>query len=76
MYKVVLPGFSSKGISMNKYDEKAERMRKHLRTHPKDWQTVVSLFKTESKSVDYEKWQRTIEKQKVVAEYRRKADGK
>lgn len=54
---------------MNKYDEKSNRMRQHLISHPTDYQTVVSLFVAESNSIAYEKEKQQFEKQKEIAKH-------
>jgi len=56
---------------MNKYNEKAEKIRQHLNSHPHDYESVVSLFKTESKAIDYEKKLRMDKQKALIAEYRR-----
>ncbi|MBL1226531.1 hypothetical protein [Enterococcus sp. BWR-S5] len=42
---------------MNKFDEKAQRMKQHLSNHPADYQTVLSLFKAESDAIAYDRQQ-------------------
>lgn len=60
---------------MNKYDEKADRIRAHLATHPHDYQSVISLFKMDSASIEYERQQRRNKKMALIAKFRRKKDG-
>ena len=33
---------------MNRYEERIERMERHLSVHPADYQTVISLLKLKS----------------------------
>ncbi|WP_086350255.1 hypothetical protein [Candidatus Enterococcus clewellii] len=63
---------------MNKYDEKAKRMQAHLANHPTDYQTVISLFKAESDSIDYERQTKKNLMLREVSKYRKKGetDGK
>jgi len=56
---------------MNKYDVRAEKIRQHLHSHPHDYQSVVSLFKTESDAIAYEKRQKLNTQKALIAKYRR-----
>lgn len=61
---------------MNKYDEKANRIREHLQSHPHDYQGVISLFKAESNSIMCEKTQKRNKEMAKIAKYRRLCNGK
>jgi len=56
---------------MNKYDEQAEKMKRHLLSHPKDYQTVISLFKAESDSIMYEEKKRKQLMSREIAKYKK-----
>lgn len=60
---------------MNKYDEKANRIKKHLQSHPHDYQGVISLFKVESNSIVYERTQKRNKEMAKIAKYRRLCNG-
>ena len=36
---------------MNKYEERIERMERHLSVHPADYQTVISLLRRRSEQI-------------------------
>lgn len=61
---------------MNKYDKKAKRIKKHLTDHPHDYQSVISFFKANSKSIDYERRQIYNKKMGELAKIRRNRNGK
>lgn len=54
------------------YDKKIVRMEKHLKEHPADYQTKISLMKSKSKRIDARRHQMQIVRLKKVAEARRK----
>ncbi|MEI5994031.1 hypothetical protein [Candidatus Enterococcus mansonii] len=56
---------------MNKHDEKAQKMKNHLLNHPTDYQTVISLFKTESDSIAYEERKRKNQLLSEIAKYKK-----
>lgn len=56
---------------MNKYEEKAQRIRKHLETHPRDYQSVISLLKNQSYGIAYEIQKHANNEQRKIAEARR-----
>lgn len=53
------------------YNEKLERLDRHLAEHPKDYQTVIARLKTFSDAVEHEMYLKKVERLKRVAEYRR-----
>ena len=56
---------------MNKFDEKAQKMKNHLRKHPQDYQTVISLFKVESQAVLHERHTKEMKMRQRIAQYRK-----
>ncbi len=56
---------------MNKHDEKVKRMKEHLITHQADYQTVVSLFKTESDSIKHERYQKKTLMMKEIMKFKK-----
>ncbi|MBL1227960.1 hypothetical protein IW492_01790 [Enterococcus sp. BWB1-3] len=56
---------------MNRYEEKAGKMKDHLTAHPKDYQTVIQLFKMESEAIAYEQRQKQLLMQREIARYRK-----
>ncbi|EOL50652.1 hypothetical protein [Enterococcus caccae] len=60
---------------MNKYEQQAQKMKNHLQQHPKDYQTVISLFKVESDSIMYEQQKSKHLMLKEIAKYQKKGDG-
>ncbi|EOH96722.1 hypothetical protein UAW_01887 [Enterococcus haemoperoxidus ATCC BAA-382] len=59
---------------MNKYEQQAQKMKSHLQQHPKDYQTVISLFKVESDSIFYEQQKSKHLMLREIAKYQRKED--
>lgn len=59
---------------MNKYEQQAEKMKNHIQQHPKDYQTVISLFKVESDSILYEQQKSKHLMLKEIAKYQKKGD--
>lgn len=53
------------------YEEKLERMDRHLAEHPKDYQTVIARLKTYSDAVEHERKKRIQMRLANVAKYRR-----
>lgn len=54
--------------------DKVERIENHLRTHPSDYQSVISLYKARSRDIERERKMRSIEKRKKTAEWRKKLE--
>lgn len=52
-----------------------ERLEEHVKEHPADYQSVVSLYKQRSKMIEKKREKRRQEKQKLIAEMRRRLDG-
>lgn len=48
------------------------RIEEHLKEHPADYQSVISLYKQRSKAIEKEIRKREIEMLRKVAEIRRK----
>ncbi|MBO0441656.1 hypothetical protein [Candidatus Enterococcus ikei] len=59
---------------MNKHDEQAQKMQKHLLNHPKDYQTVISLFKAESDSIAYEQQKSKNSMLREIAKHKKAGD--
>lgn len=53
-----------------KYDEQIARVRTHLLDHPRDWQSVISLFRLQSSRFLYIEHRKRIEKMICVAALR------
>lgn len=60
---------------MNKA-EKVERLEKHVKTHPTDYQAVIGLLKARSDLIEHGLYLQMIERKKKVAYYRRKCNEK
>lgn len=43
------------------YKEKIETVKNHIKKHPNDYQSVISLYKLNSKQSDYDRRQEEIE---------------
>ncbi|MEI5990391.1 hypothetical protein [Enterococcus crotali] len=56
---------------MNKYEQQAQKMKNHLQHHPKDYQTVISLFKVESDSILYEQQKSKYLMLREIAKYQK-----
>lgn len=61
---------------MNKYDEKKIRIQNHLISHPKDYQSVISLFKANNDSIQYERYKASQKRKALIAKFRRDKYGK
>ena len=48
-----------------------EKIEKHLKEHPADYQSVIALYKQRSKEIEKRRRQREIEMLRKVAKYRR-----
>lgn len=59
---------------MNKSEIKAKRIRQHLESHPNDYQSVVSLFKTESDAISYSIKKKENERRKEISQYMKASD--
>lgn len=57
------------------YGEKLKALEEHLVRHPNDYQGVISLYKIRSEAIEHERYLRSIEKRKLIAECRRKFNG-
>lgn len=57
------------GEIMN-YEEKMERIARHLDEHPNDYQSVISLVKVNSDAIADRRRRRANEKKRLVAEIR------
>lgn len=53
------------------YADKLERLDKHLKQHPKDYQSVIARMKTFSDAVEHEMYLKRIERIKKVERYRK-----
>lgn len=51
-----------------------EKMEEHLRTHPTDYQTVISLYKAKSAEIEKRRRQREIERIRKVQKWRRELE--
>ena len=51
--------------------DKIERVKEHLTRHPSDYQSVVSLYKLQSKEIEKRRWDRKTERLRKIAECRR-----
>lgn len=58
------------------YKNAIKRVEQHLKEHPSDYQSVISLLKLRSKKIDKDIEQRRIDKMKRIAECRRKLNEK
>lgn len=54
---------------MNKSEQRAQKLKHHLQQHPKDYQSVISLFKIESDAIIYEQQQKKQLMMKKIANY-------
>ena len=57
-------------------EENIARVEDHLKRHPADYQSVISLLKLKSRAVEKKIQTRRIEKQRKIAECRRILDEK
>lgn len=60
-----------RGMDMD-YIEKLEKLDKHIKDNPKDYQAVISRLKTRSKAIDHYRKQKLNMRMKYVAEIKRK----
>lgn len=58
------------------YIGKLERIDRHLKEHPKDYQAVIARIKTYSDAVEHDMYLRRVERMKKVAKYRREYGSK
>lgn len=56
---------------MNKFEEKIKKVSAHLKNHPSDYQSTISLFKIQSDAIAHELWLREIEERKRIQVYKR-----
>lgn len=54
--------------------DKVERIEEHLKTHPSDYQSVISLYKARSKAIEKKRGAKRIERLKLIAEWREKLE--
>lgn len=59
-------------MEIEKMEERARALRKHVQNNPKDYQAVIAELVLRSKIIDKERWNRTNERLKEVARIRRK----
>lgn len=52
-----------------------ERLERHVKEHPADYQSVISLFKQRSKAIEKDIEKRRIAKQKLIAEMKERENG-
>lgn len=57
------------------YAAKLDRLDKHIKEHPKDYQSVVARMKTYSDAVEHGMYLRRVERMRRLAEIRRKKNG-
>lgn len=53
---------------------KSEKIAEHLKTHPTDYQSVISLYKARSKEIEQRIGKRRIERLKRIAEWRERLE--
>lgn len=53
---------------------KSEKIAEHLKMHPTDYQSVISLYKTRSKEIEQGIGKRRIERLKRIAEWRERLE--
>lgn len=53
---------------------KSEKIAEHLKAHPTDYQSVISLYKARSKEIEQEIGKRRIERLKRIAEWRERLE--
>lgn len=56
------------------YNERLERLDRHIEDNPKDYQAVIGRMKIYSKAVEHQMYLRKIARLKRVAEFRRGRD--
>ena len=57
------------------YEKKLNRMARHLKDHPSDYQTKISLLITNSKMIEKRRRDAMIDRLRDVAEIRRRLNG-
>lgn len=50
---------------------KIKIIEEHLKSHPRDYQSIISLFKIKSEHIEYEKRQEQIKRIKLLKEIER-----
>ena len=53
------------------YNERLERLDRHIEEHPKDYQAVIGRMKCYSDAIEHQMYLRKIERLKRVAKFRR-----
>ena len=53
------------------YIEKLDRLDRHLKDNPKDYQSVIARLKLQSKAIDYYRRQKVNMRLKRIAQYKR-----
>lgn len=56
---------------MDKYQERVESLKKHLRSNPHDYQAQIGLLKARSDMIDHDIYLKQIAKKKKIAEAKR-----
>lgn len=56
---------------MNKYEERVEKLKTHLRSNPHDYQAQIGLLKARSDVIDHDIYLKQIAKKKKIAEAKR-----
>lgn len=54
------------------YREKIARVEMHLKEHPRDYQSRISLLKLRSSEIEHRRYEKRLERLREVAYYRRK----
>ena len=57
-------------------NERLEKVREHLRNHPKDYQAVIAQLKLHSKQIEHERYLERIDRLKHIAEIRKERNEK
>ena len=57
-------------------DERLLRLSEHIKRHPSDYQSVISFYKLRSKASERERRLKRIPRLRLIAECRRKLNGK
>ncbi len=53
------------------YEERLERLDRHLEEHPKDYQAVIGRMKAYSDAVEHQMYLKKVARLKRLAEFRR-----
>ena len=56
--------------------ERLQKLQRHIDKHPADYQAVVSFYKLRSKEIEHQMMLRKIPRLRMIAECRRRLDGK